>query len=149
MGRDGGDPAGFLRVASPGVLVIGYQSNPERVEMPAEKFNQYLKDEGLEAVAAARASAGRTGPLRRTSSSRAVRRAWSCPTARLRAPGDRPLGFVLELVAERNPYALRAGEDLPVRSTYENRPLAGALVVAINRRGPADKLRRAATRTAA
>ena len=56
------------------------------------------------------------------------------------AQGDRPLGFTLELVAERNPYQLRADQDLPVRLTYESRPLAGALVVAINRLNPADKV---------
>ena len=56
------------------------------------------------------------------------------------AQGDRPLGFTLELVAERNPYAVRAGQDLPVRLTYENRPLAGALVVAMNRLNPSEKL---------
>ena len=43
-------------------------------------------------------------------------------------------------MAERNPYSIRAGEDLPVRLTYENRPLAGALVVAMNRLNPAAKL---------
>jgi uncharacterized GH25 family protein len=56
------------------------------------------------------------------------------------AVGDRRLGFTLELVAERNPYALRAGQDLPVRLTYENRPLAGALVVAMDRLNPSEKL---------
>ena len=56
------------------------------------------------------------------------------------AQGDRVLGFPLELVAERNPYAIRAGADLPVRLTYEARPLAGALVVAMNRLKPSEKL---------
>src|SRR5947209_1244984 len=56
IGHDGAEPAGFLRVASPGLLVVGYHSNPSAVEMTAEKFNQYLKDEGLDAVALLRAS---------------------------------------------------------------------------------------------
>jgi uncharacterized GH25 family protein len=56
------------------------------------------------------------------------------------AQRDKPLGFTLELMAERNPYAFRAGEDLPLRLTYENRPLAGALVVAMNRLNPSAKL---------
>ena len=56
------------------------------------------------------------------------------------AQGDRALGFTLELVAERNPYTLRSDRDLPVRLTYEDRPLAGALVVAMNRLNPAEKL---------
>jgi uncharacterized GH25 family protein len=55
------------------------------------------------------------------------------------AQGDRVLGFTLELVAERNPYALRPGQELPLRLTYQNRPLAGALVVAINSLDPARK----------
>ena len=49
VGRDGADPAGFVRVAAPGLLVIGYRSNPSAVELPADKFNQYLKEEGLDA----------------------------------------------------------------------------------------------------
>jgi uncharacterized GH25 family protein len=46
----------------------------------------------------------------------------------------------LELVAERNPYALSPGQELPVRLIYQNRPLAGALVVAVNRSAPSKKL---------
>ena len=109
VGRDGGDPAGFLRVATPGLLVIGYRSNPSPVELPADKFNQYLKEEGLDAVAGdAEPAATRPAP-RRASSFRAARRAWCFPERRAEAQGDRALGFTLELVAERNPYAVRAG----------------------------------------
>ena len=57
-----------------------------------------------------------------------------------RKDGDRSLGFTLELVAERNPYAMRAGHELPVTLIYQGRPLAGALVVAINRADPSSKL---------
>ena len=60
VGRDGSDPAGFLRVATPGLLVVGYFSNPSAVELPPDTFNQYLKDEGLDAIAALRASRKQT-----------------------------------------------------------------------------------------
>jgi hypothetical protein len=50
VGRPGADPAGILRINVPGLHVIGYSSNPSPVELPAEKFNQYLKEEGLESV---------------------------------------------------------------------------------------------------
>ncbi len=139
VGRSGGDPAGLLRVAENGVLVIGYSSNPSAVEVPADTFNQYLKEEGLEAIAATRARRGETGARAKELFSRCAKSlvlAGSPGEAR----GDRPLGFTLELVAERNPYALRPGQDLPVRLTYENHPLPGALVVAINRLNPAEKL---------
>lgn len=140
VGRDGGDPAGFLRVPAPGLLVIGYRSNPSSVELTAEKFNQYVKDEGLDAIASLRASRNETGAKAREVFSRCAKSlVLSGPASD--AAGDRRLGFTLELVAERNPYTLRAGQDLPVRLTYENRPLTGTLVVAMNRLNPAEKLK--------
>jgi hypothetical protein len=130
VGRDGADPAGFLRVGAPGLLVIGYRSHPSVVELPAGKFDRYLEEEGLDAIRALRA---------RDASTRAVREMFSrCAKslvlagAASRTRGDRVLGFTLELVAERNPYAMTAAQELPVRLTYEGRPLAGALVVAMN-----------------
>lgn len=137
--RDGRDPAGLVRVANPGVLVIGYRSNPSAIEMAADKFNQYVKEEGLDAILAMRASRHETGAAAHELFSRCAKSLLfsGSPTE---AQGDRPLGFTLELVAERNPYALRPDQDLPVRLTYEDRPLAGALVVAMNRLNPAEKL---------
>src|SRR5689334_21709230 len=55
VGRDGADPAGLLRVTSPGLMVIGYRSRPSPVTLPADKFTEYLKEEGLDAVIDARA----------------------------------------------------------------------------------------------
>jgi len=139
VGRDGADPAGFVRAAAPGLLVIGYHSNPSAVELPAEKFNRYLQEEGLETIAALRAVAMK---LKRapTNSFHVARKSLVLSGTPSAAQGDRPLGFTLELVAERNPYALGADEDLPLLLTYEDRPLTGALVVAMNRLNPSEKL---------
>jgi uncharacterized GH25 family protein len=139
VGREGADPAGFLRVAMPGLLVIGYSSNPSPLELTPEKFNQYLKEEGLDAVAALRARRNETGAKAHEIFSRCAKSLILSGSAK-EGQGDRPLGFTLELVAEQNPYALRAGQELPVRLIYENRPLAGALVVAMNRQNPSEKL---------
>ena len=138
VGRDGSDPAGFIRVATPGLLIVGYRSNPSAVDLTAEKFNQYLKEEGLDAIAAVRARRGQTGGARDLFS-RCAKTLVSSGTPR-EGQGDRALGFTLELVAERNPVAMAASDDLPVRLTYENRPLPGTLVVAINRTHPGEKL---------
>jgi hypothetical protein len=138
VGRNGADPAGLLRVASPGLLVIGYHSNPSAVEQTADKFNQYLKEEGLEVVAALRTRLGQTGGVRELFSRCAKSLVLSGSASQMQ--GDRSLGFTLELVAERNPYTLTAGQELPVRLMYKSRPLAGALVVAINRDNPSEKL---------
>jgi uncharacterized GH25 family protein len=138
VGRDGADPAGFVRVPGPGLLVVGYRSNPSRVELPAEKFAQYLKEEGLEAVATERARRGQRGAVREMFSRCAKSLLLSGPADTVQR--DRTLGCPLELVAERNPFAMAAGQELPLRLTYENRPLAGALVVAVSRSNPAEKV---------
>ena len=139
VGRDGADPAGFVRVASPGLLVIGYSSNPSAVELDAEKFTSYLKEEGLEAVIEQRARRNETKSKAREQFSRCAKTLVlsGAPAA---GQTDKLLGFQLELMAEKNPYTLRAGEDLPLRLIYEKRPLAGALVVAMNRIKPSEKV---------
>ena len=139
VGRDGADPAGFLRVAMPGLLLIGYRSNPSVVELTAEKFNRYLEEEGLDAIAALRARRHETGANAREMFSRCAKSLVLSGSANEKQ-SDRSLGFPLELVAEHNPYAIGADQDLPVRLTYENHPLAGALVVAMNRLNPSEKL---------
>jgi uncharacterized GH25 family protein len=137
--RAGADPAGLLRAAVPGLLIIGYRSNPSPITLSADKFNQYLKEEGLEAVAAERTRRHESAATARELFARCAKSlVWS--GASTESQVDRRIGFTLELVAERNPYALRPGEDFPVHLIYENRPLPGALVVAINQLNPAEKL---------
>jgi hypothetical protein len=139
VGSDGADPAGIVRIAAPGLHVIGYHSNPSRIELPAQKFNDYLKEEGLESIIALRASRGESDALARELYARCAKSlVLSGPASDAQA--DRRLGFPLELVAERNPYALRAGEPLPVRLHWGNRPLAGALVVAQNASDPSRRV---------
>jgi len=131
-GRDGADPAGYLRIEADGLAVVGYASHPSAAELPADKFNQYLKEEGLDSIPRQSAS-----PVRE----RFSRCAKSLVLAGAAKPvqTDRLLGMTLELLAEKNPYALRAGDELPVRLMFENRPIAGTLVVAMNRANPAEK----------
>lgn len=138
LGRDGLDPAGYVRSEHPGLILIGYHSQPSRVELPAEKFDRYLQEEGLERIAAQRAREQNTGASVPEVFSRCAKSLlWSGkPEA---AEEDHPLGCTLELVAKRNPYALGVDEELPLCLTYEDRPLAGALVVAMNRSNPAEK----------
>ena len=139
VGRAGADPAGLLRVAAPGLLLVGYRSKPSAVELTPEKFNQYLTEEGLDGVAAERARRHETGAMARELFSRCAKSlVLSGPTSP--AQGDRPLGFTLELVAERDPYAIAHGPALPFRLTYPNRPLAGAHVGALNRLNPMEKM---------
>jgi uncharacterized GH25 family protein len=139
VGRDGADPAGLLRVGAGGLSIVGYFSRPSPVSLTAEKFNQYLVEEGLDAVAAERA--------RRHATAAPVREIFTRCAKSLLVSGpvtagdrDRALGFALELIADRNPYAGGGDGELPVQLLYRGQPLAGALVVAMNRANPSAKL---------
>ncbi len=137
-GEEGNEPAGSIRITEPGLQIVGYRSNNARVDLPAEKFEQYLKEEGLEKAIALRARRGESEKPSREHYSRCAK---SLLSAGDRASGqDRALGFTLELVAEKNPYAARPGDAIPFRLLYRGKPLAGALVVALPQEEPEEKL---------
>src|SRR4029077_16869984 len=110
VGRDGGEPAGFVRPAS-GLAGVGYQSHPRFVDMTAHNFKQYLAEEGLEAIAAERARQHLTGAGARDLFTRCAKALLY--TGAERGGQDRQLGFELELVAEKNPYETNG--DVPIR----------------------------------
>jgi uncharacterized GH25 family protein len=137
-GREGGDPAGIFRVDARGLLIVAYHSRPHAIELTADKFEQYLGDEGLDAVKSLKAGS----PARRIAHELYSRCAkallWSGTAGA--ADRDRPIGLPLELVAERNPYVSASGEDFSFTLLYEGKPQPDALVVAINREFPSMKL---------
>src|SRR6185295_2729593 len=93
---------------------------------------EYLRLEGLEKISALRARRGQRAAGTKEFFSR-------CAKSLLAVAGggaagwDRVFGQRLELVAEKNPYALAGGEELPVHLLYEGKPLSGALVVAFQK----------------
>lgn len=145
--RNGAEPAATVRVSNPGLTIVDYQSQPSRVELEGAKFDAYLREEGLEAVLDARASApDPRGTVRELFSRCAKSLLWvgqddAASGSRARGPGDdRALGCTLELTAEQNPYlAQRAAPTLNFRLEYRGAPLAGALVMALNSLAPSER----------
>jgi uncharacterized GH25 family protein len=133
------DPAGFVRISSPGFAVIGYRSNRTPILIEAEKFEKYLGDEGLDAVLEARAARGERGKPGKEVYSRSVKSLVAAGGSG-QAGFDRVLGLTLELVADSNPLKTRPGGKMPFRILYEGKPLAGALVKAIALEDPDNTL---------
>jgi len=138
-GQTADEPAGSVRIERAGLQVVGYRSRTSPVSLEPGKFEDYLREEGLETIIAERARRGESQKPSRELFSRCAKTLLEAGDA---APGGggQALGFTLELVAEKNPYGAKAGADLPVRILYEGKPLPGALVAALSYDEPDHKV---------
>ena len=110
-----------------GTHMLAMESYHQSIELPAAKYNAYIKEDGLTAAIDQRQRTRTTG--------KPGREIYSRRTKALIQVGDtitdealQPIGQTLEIVPERNPYAPGAQAALPVRIMFEGRPLSGALV---------------------
>jgi hypothetical protein len=119
-----------------------YQSRGSRLELPADRFEAYLREEGLERISSKRAQRGASAVGGRE-------RFFRCAKSILVA-GDpstvpaSPSGLVLEIVPRWDAARLRVGDPLPITLLFRGRPLAGALVKLLAK---GDPLREGAART--
>jgi uncharacterized GH25 family protein len=119
-----------LQLATPGThLLVLETDNRAMTSLPAIRFNDYLRAEGLTPALAERE---RTRRMDRDGAERYGRHAKAL--VQVGSPGTdttiatRPLGLALEIVPERNPYALPHSDELPIHVLYLGQPLPGALV---------------------
>jgi uncharacterized GH25 family protein len=118
-----------VRLAEPGahVLVLATDDGG-RSRLPAEKFEAYLREEGLTPALEARARSGTQGVEGNEAYGRRAKAIVQVGTGGPQGAATQAVGLSLEIVPEASPYALRKGAALPVRVFYEGRPLAGASV---------------------
>jgi len=134
-GEDGRDPAGRFTPTKDGVYVVAYRDKRLSIEIEAAKFEAYLKDEGLDAVAKIRAERKETSKPGFEVYSRCAKTLLFVGEGS-KEGHDRVAGMRLEIVPETNPYVVPAGSALAFRVVFEDKPLADALVVARNRTSP-------------
>lgn len=120
-------PTGRFTGQKVGVHVVSYESEPQLVELTAEKFEKYLLSEGLDEVVLDRQAAGETSNPVRESFSRFAK---SLVQVGGSLAGDVPLGLPMEIVALANPFRLFPGDMLVVRVLLEGEPVPGVLVKA-------------------
>jgi len=129
--QSGGSADAVTQFAKPGLHVLGMQSGYAFSELPSIRFNDYAKAEGLVTILAARK---RDGKMDESGRERYSRRAKALVQVGRATPTDqvlatRPIGLKLEIVPERNPYALGRSRALPVHVLYNGKRLASATVM--------------------
>lgn len=127
-GVEGGDPAGWFPAAAGGA-VIAYESRPTPIELPAARFETYLRRYGLEWVVAARAKSGDRNEPGREQFSRQAKAILA--GARPAAAASKPVGLRYEIVPVGDPSF--AATTFRGRVLYGGEPTAGALVTALLR----------------
>lgn len=136
LGFENRDPAGILRIELPGAAILGYRSKPYPLELAADKFEAFLRDEELAEIHALRVQRGETAKPDRERFFRFAKSivrtegAVKTPAANL----AKPFGWRFELIPESDP--MTAGAPLKLRLLFEGKPLANALVAAMRRDDP-------------
>ncbi len=134
-GFENQDPAGYLRVEKTGLAMIGYRSKPYPLELAADKFEAFLRSEGLESISELRARRGESQKPDREWFYRYAKAVVAAES--VAGTFDRPFGYRFEIIPESNPLS---ASPLRLRLVFEGKPLAGALVTAIHRDDPAARL---------
>lgn len=124
-------PLSFPR---PGTYVLAYESHPSEVVLPADKFHDYLRQEGLDAIIRQREAAGTAGTPGRERFRRSAKA--------LVAVGGRPDASFAVATAQRleitpvvDPLSASPGETVRFMLKFDGKPLAGALLKAWHGRG--------------
>jgi hypothetical protein len=126
-GFENQDPAGYVRIDRPGLAIIGYRSKANPLELSAEKFNEFVRQEDLRIPPA-------TQPHREHFFRYAKSIVVCGPASAGRPPegGPHTFGYRFEIVPETL--------DGHVRIFFEGKPLANALVTAIHRDDPSARM---------
>jgi uncharacterized GH25 family protein len=124
-----GDTSTFhIHSRSAGTYVIGASTKPNEIDLSADDFNLYLRDDGIPDILEARRTAGEL--------ERGARERYHKHVKTLVQVGDArsdhfatPMGYPAEIIPVQNPYALARGAPLQVRILVDGRPVANQYVL--------------------
>jgi len=124
-----GDTSTFhIHTREAGTYVIGASTRPSVIDLSADDFNLYLKEDGIPDVLDARKAAGELEKPARERYHKHVKALIQVGTARSSHYGT-ALGYPAELVPVENPYTLSSGASLRVRTLVDGKPAANQLVL--------------------
>ena len=127
-----------LPLTTAGTHLIAFDSQPNRIDLSADRFHAYLHDEGLDAIKKQREVAGTAEKPARERYRRYVKtmvqvgsQAHADAPVQAATPADKTYavktGQRLEIVPLVNPLLMSPGDKLTVQLLFEGKPLAGAL----------------------
>jgi len=143
-GTDGQIPAANVTFKSTGNYLIAMERSWSSITLDAKKFEEYLREEGLDSIIALRDQSGESEKTARERYSRYLKSLLQVGS-RHDETYKRELRFKLEIVPQTNPYELKLGYPLRVKVLFEGKPLTNAKVFADNRQAGSTRTQRART----
>lgn len=123
-----GDTSTFeFKATAAGTYVLGVSTKPNFIALQAKDFNAYLTEDGIPDVLNARRRNGEMEKPARERYSKHVKALVQVGRARS-AAAITPLGYPAEVVPMTNPYSLKIGDTLSVRTLVEGKPMGAQLV---------------------
>ncbi len=124
-----GDTSTFhIHSRNAGTYVIGVSTKPNELDLSADDFNLYLEEDGIPDVLEARKKGGELGKPVRERYSKHVKSLVQVGTARSDLYKT-AMGYPAELIAEQNPYTLKAGASLRVTTLVDGKPAGNQYVL--------------------
>ncbi|MGH7613755.1 MAG: DUF4198 domain-containing protein [Gemmatimonadales bacterium] len=136
-----------LRTGAAGTYVIGVSTRPNIIAMAGAQFHEYLTEEGLGHVIAARQQAGTASDSVREQYAKHVKAIVQVGDARSGSFGT-ALGYPAELVPLDNPYEWKRGGTLRFRAAANGAPVPDLTVISGGRTASGARLPRRELRTA-
>jgi uncharacterized GH25 family protein len=135
-GMNATDPAGWFTANGRAAAVIAYASKPSFVELPAAKFEDYRRPQGLERIVAARAQRGERARPGREIFSRCAQAILTGTRASIAV--TQPLGLRYEIVPRSDPTF--GGAPFRGRVVYQRTTAPGMLVEAVFLKQPSIRM---------
>ena len=129
-GKDGADPVGMITPAKPGVYAVAYRGKESTITLEAEKFEEYLREEGLTEVLKKREELNESKAAGREAYSRCAK-SLLCAGGEPAGAWDVKTGLAVEIVPTTNPYAAHAGDTIAFLLLRDGKPVADAQLMAL------------------
>lgn len=117
-----------------GNYMLAMERNWSYITLEPDKFDAYLREDGLEYITAERARLGEAKKQGKERYSRFIKALIQVGGKNDRTFAKRA-GLRFEIVPINNPYTLKIGEELTVQILFEDKPLSGKTVFADTREG--------------
>jgi uncharacterized GH25 family protein len=142
-----GDTSTFtMRTGAAGTYVVGVSTRPNLIALEAKDFNQYLAEDGIPDVLAARSRSGELDRPARERYSKHVKALIQVGASRSDHFSSE-LGYPAEIVPLENPYVLQPGRLLRVRTLVDGRPTANQYVLTGGRTPSGARIAQRSTRS--